>query len=398
MLLIGICSVAAGFYIFFVVHSQVITILQPSFDLYQQSYDRYPETLLCPCSQVSIPYQTFLNVTYVLHQVCFSDFISPAWLDYAALLDPLELPFIAFTDFRASGYAYFQLLAIFCSYAKNHIEDAQHVFTNTHFINSHILTAPSFIQQTKAIVEAYINGTQANFERSIDWIKATVSTNNILTGTNTNFHIAIDANDSVTIDSAWFLQNFEIVGDSIIVSGTCSCENDPVDCLGRNFLFPTASTQLRNENYFPDLPVGCIPLTGFFASTFSWWYNETYFNEIQATYAVFLRTPSSPNITSLQTSISTRFHDETMEHLLRNMFVEAFITNNTGFKQFYSRCAPISCSYTIVQRRDIIILLLLLISICGGLNKSLQILVPSIGKFIFFFIDYWKNRDTQQSE
>ncbi len=77
------------------------------------------------------------------------------------------------------------------------------------------------------------------------------------------------------------------------------------------------------------------------------------------------------------------------------MFMETWIDNNTHFSQFYSECAPISCSYTIVRRRDIIVVLVLFISICGGLNEALQILVPCFGKLIFFFIDWWKNRDTQ---
>jgi hypothetical protein len=78
------------------------------------------------------------------------------------------------------------------------------------------------------------------------------------------------------------------------------------------------------------------------------------------------------------------------------MFLETWISNDTHFDQFYSQCAPTSCSYTTRQRRDLLVVLLLLISICGGLNRILRILVQGFGQLIFFLIDWWQNRNIQQ--
>src|SRR5690349_15445324 len=103
-------------------------------------------------------------------------------------------------------------------------------------------------------------------------------------------------------------------------------------------------------------------------------------------YNLVIHSLPSPNIKSLNTSMSTRFGNILLESLLREMLMKTWIGNDTRFDQFYNKCAPISCSYTIVQRRNIIVVLLL-ISIYSGLTQGRRIFVPLIGKFIFFYID-----------
>ncbi|CAF1355935.1 unnamed protein product [Adineta ricciae] len=394
LLLIIVCSVGVGIYIFFVGQSQVITVPRPTYDVYQQLYDTYSDALKCPCQQVSIPYKTFMNVTFELHQVCSSDLISSNWLDYIASIDPIQLPPTYFTDFRASGTSYFELLAIFCTLTNNHIRDAQGIFTDTQFINDHALAAPLFIQQTATIIQSYIAGILNDFQRSIDWVQVGLSTNQVLVGTNTNFYIFIDVNGVLDLRNGYFVAAFTIDEDRVYAIGFCGCgfEIDDYNCYGWNFIFPNGTHQVRYDYMFPEVRVGCMPLNGFFASTFAWWYNKTYLNRIQETYASILVSQSLAKLDQLDISVTTRFRNETMEDLLRQMFLETSTTNNTDFKQFYEACAPSSCSYTIKQRRDAFVLLLLFISICGGLNRILRIFVPSIGKVILFFIDYRKNR------
>ncbi|CAF0876214.1 unnamed protein product [Adineta steineri] len=74
-----------------------------------------------------------------------------------------------------------------------------------------------------------------------------------------------------------------------------------------------------------------------------------------------------------------------------------FSQTNTHFDQFYNECLPRSCTYTNKQRRGILASLLLLIAICGGLNKMFRILIPLFGKIIFSCIDWWKRRHTRHT-
>ena len=75
LLLLITSSIAAAFYTSLVVQSQLVTVAHPSFATYQQLYKNYADTLKCPCSRQSISYGSFLNVTFILHQICSSDLI-----------------------------------------------------------------------------------------------------------------------------------------------------------------------------------------------------------------------------------------------------------------------------------------------------------------------------------
>ena len=67
-------------------------VAHPSLDTYLQLQGEHDSTLTCPCSQLAMPYGTFLNITYALHQICSSDLVSPEWLDYLALFNPTLVP------------------------------------------------------------------------------------------------------------------------------------------------------------------------------------------------------------------------------------------------------------------------------------------------------------------
>ena len=89
--LLGCCAIA-GFYIFISQQEQLVTVLHPSADEYRSLHKNYGRTLLCPCSQLSVPYAKLLNVTHVLHQMCSSGMFSAEWLDYLIAFNPTRVP------------------------------------------------------------------------------------------------------------------------------------------------------------------------------------------------------------------------------------------------------------------------------------------------------------------
>ena len=372
---------------------------------YQQLYNDHSDTLQCPCSELSIPYGNFLNITFILHQVCSSDIISKVWLDYLASYDPIFLPSWTWTsfsrDFRIGGSSYFQLLSTFCSLAKNNFEDAQNTFINTQFISDHVLDPSLFNQQSQIVIESYVSNTKNDFQRTMDWIMIAFTVNYVLSGTNTNFKISITGNTTVSLQDPTYFPGVTLNDGIISFPGYryCSCATKPTDCFVLDLIYTNGTNLIEFEQNFIELPTGCTPLTGFLSSTFTWWYNETYFENIEASYAAIIDSQLSPSIQPLNTSVSTRFGNDEMEYLVREMFVETWTGNDsTHFHRFYNACAPISCSYTIVRRRDFIVVLFLFISICVGMNKILGIVFPVIGKSIFLFIDWRKNRDNQHGK
>ena len=362
---------------------------------YHQLYNDHPTTLQCPCSQFSVPYQSFLTVSFVLHQVCSSDFVSPVWLSYLASFDPILVPSWTETDasrdFRVAGVFYFQLLATFCSLVRTNIAQAQSVFNNTQFINDRVLASPIFVQQTEAIVLSFTESTRNDFVRAFNWIKFTLMNSQFLTGTNINSHFTVSADDQVKLEGAKYSVIASYDGSFSLV-GECSCVMDFAQCKLPLFVYINGSYWTDFIQWFTDLSIGCLPLKGFLDSSILWWYNATNLKNIQETYSTIIHSQHMPNITSLNASVPTRFENISMSQLLDGMLVESYTNNNSRFDQFYSACAPVTCSYTVARRRDIIVILLLLVSICGGINRGLRILVPLIGTLLFFSVDYWNNR------
>ncbi|CAF1392182.1 unnamed protein product [Adineta steineri] len=382
-------SIAAGVYTYAVQQNQEITILNPSLDTYEQLYKDHPTTLYCPCSEISILNQVFLNVTFELHQVCSSDLVSLEWLYYLISFDPTDLPppkfrFPLTEDFREMGASYFQLLAAFCSLAEMNIADAQHVFINTEFINDRVPSESRFTQQTEAMMTSFIRTTNYDFVQTFNWMKLIFLFSRLYNGLNTNVDITINNNNQVTANFRGYTLVNSISGTTIAGQYSCTCGLRPEFC----HIIPTFyenTTYLDFTDAFINtyllykvLYLGCSPLSGFLMSRTKWWYDITYMKRIQETYSMIIYSRPSPDIKPLNQSISTRFDNPETRELLGEMLFEN-ATKNASFDRFYNACKPSSCSYTVVQRRSYIVVLFLLISICSGLNKGLQLLVPLIG-------------------
>ncbi|CAF0792249.1 unnamed protein product [Adineta ricciae] len=399
ILLVIISSLGAGLYIFLTKQNQLITVSNPSLSTYDQLYNDYSTALQCPCSQISVPYKSFMNVTFVLHQVCFSDLVSSEWISYVRLFDPTSANFMSYQpegtlDFRVMGISYFQLLSTFCSMVQTNIADAQHVFTTTQFINDRVLSRSDFHQKTQSILDSFIKAARDNFVRTIDWIDIAFTAGHFFNGANIIFQMTFDIYDQLNIQFATYFLYSTFSATEGSSSAVCSCAFDYKKCLLIPLLFTNASYfgAFPLTYLFQVITVGCVPLTGFFKSQIGWWYNSTYLKDIQETYSLAIQSQRPPNIKSLNASIPSRFGDVKTEDLLLELFSEAAVSNNSHFDQFYYECAPKSCSYTSVQRRNALASLLLLIAICGGLNAILRIAVLLSGKLLFYCIDWWKER------
>ena len=391
-------SIAAGFYTFLAIRTQLITVQHPSFAIYQQLYNDHADTLHCPCSQQSISYGSFLNVTFDLHQVCFSDLVSSSWLNYLESFDPTLLPSwtarLGIRDFRTTGNSYFQLLATFCSLAKSNIADAQNSFRSIQLVSDRVLTFSLFSQQTNAITESYIKSTQNDFQRILAWIIFTFTSSYFVTGTNTNSDIVVSNNGTVAIQKL----NGAIVGrinhTYVNLRGPCACPVEYYACTAVNLLFTNGTSIFQYERRFSEIPINCMPLSGLLTSKFDWWYSPSHLNDIEDTYSQVILSQPSQNINALDASRSTQYQNQTLQYLLNQMFIEPPIHHEALFSRYYEQCAPTTCSYTVIKRRDFLVFLFLLISICGGLNRILRILVHGFGKLVYFLIDWRQNRES----
>ena len=390
------CCAISGFYIFIVQQEELITVLQPTAEEYQSLYKDYSGTLLCPCSQLSVPYGKLLNVSYDLHQMCSSDMVSAEWLDYLISFNPTQVPpFTEITcarDFRTFGASYFQFLNTFCSLARDTIESGQTTSRSKQLINSNVPPPGIFSQQVNATIEASVTTAKNRFTRMLTWIYINNLVNQILTGTQVNFDVAVAGNQVSFSNAA--VSRIGVIDHERgpAIGGLCPCAGLDNSCQLGLLLYKNASLLKEYARYFKEIPIGCIPYHGFSRSSIAWWYDKDYIEDIRETYTYLIQSQPAPAIRPLNQSISTKFYDKTVRNLLDEMFVESTTHEPASFDSLYSECAPKSCSYKIVRRREIFVALVLLISVCGGLSRGLRLLIPLLSKCTFFCLEKWRNR------
>ncbi|CAF3472793.1 unnamed protein product [Rotaria sp. Silwood1] len=395
ILILVSCSITVGLYIFLSDQDQLVTVEYPSLVKYESLYEQHSSTLLCLCSQISVPYDRFLNVTFVLHQICTSSLVSSMWLDYLVLVNINRIPIWTETDysrdFRTYGASYFKFLATYCHLAQINIEDAKHMFLSTQFINNYLPSQLFFLQQVQHISESFIAKTRHEFSRTLNWTQTATMISQFLTGANTNFRITVNNDGRVIINDVTFRIVTQITHNSLSSTGRCSCGFDGRVCFLIPIIYTNGSGVSEFLQVFYELKIGCIPMFGLFWSETDWWYNITYIENIRMTYSMIMDSQLLFNIESLNRSVPTRFEHVRLNILLQEMFVETVINNNTRFDLFYEQCSPIACTYQVVRRREIIIAILLIINIYGGLSRGLRLIIPLIGNLIFFFIRKCQN-------
>ncbi|CAF3702089.1 unnamed protein product, partial [Adineta steineri] len=91
--------------------TMTVNIATPTLTKYEQLYSKYPQTLICPCKNISTNYEKFLSIEYTFHQVCTSFFITDDWISYIAIG---TTGYLVTGDFRVTGPYQFETLRAFC--------------------------------------------------------------------------------------------------------------------------------------------------------------------------------------------------------------------------------------------------------------------------------------------
>jgi hypothetical protein len=119
-----------------------VIISNPSQTRYNTLLTTNPNTLNCPCRQVSIEFQNFMIINITMHPICSSDFANINRWDYLSYDKQWYL--YEYADIRVRGAAYFALLSTLCTLSQltiNTIIDqfVQTVLNGNAFISSHYL-------------------------------------------------------------------------------------------------------------------------------------------------------------------------------------------------------------------------------------------------------------------
>jgi hypothetical protein len=138
----------------------------------------------------------------------------------------------------------------------------------------------------------------------------------------------------------------------------------------------------------PGIYVGCYIIESLLQSDLRCFYNQTCLSKLE-TYRI---TGKIENVTSLNSSLSSRFFENsTIEELVNQLMVEEW-NPSVIYENYYNECQPSQCTYTHQTKNDAIYIVTTLVGLIGGLTTALKLLVPRMVKFITFFIRKWRMR------
>jgi hypothetical protein len=175
------------------VQSKQIQIQNPSLTTYIDLYNKYG-SVRCPCTEISISYEKFIELIPEFHQVCSSDLISEEWIDF--LYDKETTTIRYPPDFRATAFNQFQVLQQLCQLSIEAINDGVVTLYKSDLITGELLNENLFIAQVEADILASQIITRSDFTRSLTFMRLFITGNELLTAVQSAYTLIIIGNTS----------------------------------------------------------------------------------------------------------------------------------------------------------------------------------------------------------
>ena len=338
----------------------IVTIESPTIEQLNDLSLRYPRILSCPCSKISSDYAAFITISYSLHPVCNSDFITDQWFDYTIDLNQSTYQL----DFRVQGTLYFQAIRSLCELAKDNIESNLAQFLSNTYISTSAISQRLFESHINSTIQQFISSMINTFTWSLQVIRSTTHYNALISASFTNFYPV------VTI-----LPGF--CKFQTIMFDNCVCAYSP-SCFTQAVINPNES--LFSDTWdVPGFYRGCFILESVLASRLTCLFNRTCLQELDLHW----QSRHTMNVTPLQSSILSQFTPiTTMETIMNSLMVDQWKWS-VKHETYFRICQPSECTYTIFNRRNLILIVTTLIGLFGGLVTSLKLIIPSVVRFIF---------------
>jgi hypothetical protein len=359
ILLLALAVIILVVYTAITVQTQSFTVKNLSQSKFEDlvSNPRYSPTLDCPCQNISIPYKSFIQISFQYHQLCSSDFVvqNSLWINLvyyrSKLLD------YSYDDYRHFVVPHFRLLFHLCTLANDTLTDALSTFRSNTLINKRAQSRQAVVAQMEASVNQFRSSVPQTFMRKLDFIRQMAQGNGLVSSISSNWYpIPLEGKPFMAMTPRSY-------GDN-----NCSC--------GTNSM--CSSPAAIDGCIVPGFRVGCYPLESLLQSTLECLYDMTCINKLKKTNQF-----SNMTIRLLNSTLSPP--NVTVQSLIDALMVDRWETSIT-YEYYYAACAPLSCTYVIREQANPIYMITTIIGFCGGLTVALDVIVPVLMKIARYLI------------
>ncbi|UJR19439.1 hypothetical protein I4U23_022569 [Adineta vaga] len=369
--------------------NQVIIVRNPSEFEFRTLQENYPNTLTCPCQQMTIPYGSFIKIIPEHHPICSSIFMSEMWIN---LLFNYNISYYYPLDFRSSSSGQFQILSSLCSLVKQFLNDQIQEFLSNNFLTTIVLSPQSFDAQSQSQSLFIRTSTTSAFLQVLHLIRDTTHIDLFQTALQTSKHRRIgfwgQYADQNYLPTTFSDQNGTIC--SCDIRSTCSSSISGFFDLFAYEHDGTYTSSISLISKVPGFFVGCYALESILQSSL-----ECLF-DLQCLQLILDYFPHSntSNITYLHRNQTKYPIDTRVSTLVENLFLEKWITNSS-FTNYYNICAPLLCTYSYVRYGNILYIITQILGFYGGLVIVLRLCIPRLVIW-FYKLIYNRSRDAIQ--
>ncbi|CAF3979496.1 unnamed protein product [Adineta steineri] len=385
--------------------SQIVTIIEknPSLTKYNQLQILYPDTLTCPCANTTMPYETFVSLSPIFHQVCSSDLISESWISLLSNSPDMDVLGGAWISKAAQ---YFGLLSSICQLANLTATNTTHDFFARTFVTSYVLIETDFNIQVNTTVKQLTESTVISFNLFNIMTRLFIQADQpIIVSPYLNSQVVLTYVNTMAgtnnPQALHFKFRFSTITKNLSVSNSpiCQCVVDP-NCQGPIYFattgtvgelpLPVLHPAYRYSSYVaPGLIDACYSIDFLFLSTLQCFYTDSdcmnqLFYYINTTYLASVINPNVYAHPLIYNQTSTRFAPNTsVSSIVEEMMIEQWNTS-LSFSNYYKACAPTYCTYTQIKHAETFSeLLVTLISTVGGLVMALRLITFQLVKIVF---------------
>ena len=344
--------------------ARLMVVRSPSYINYVDLYNKYSQSLSCPCSNINIRHEQFLQIEVRFHQVCESNFVSDHYFTY---LDPMTT-YEHFGDKRR-GKSHLQMIASWCRLAKSSVVDDRTAFYAQQLSTYEVLPPELFDKQIQSLISLFSKSTKSLFVRSLAAIRQMIQGNVLTSGYTTNmlfYALGALPNTRLTTGFAFYPES-----QACICVFVNNCTEPMIDSY-------VSGNQSMTFHILPGLLRGCFVDEATLQSTLECYYNQTCLDASHSYFGLNL----SNNFTVLDATRSSRFNrTSVIRDILNEMMIEDW-KYISSYESFYNTCQALSCSYSYTGKNDLLVIISTIIGLIGGLTTILMVIVPQSTKFV----------------
>jgi hypothetical protein len=177
--------------LFTTISQQTTTMINqhPSYNAYKQFHMKYSDKLICPCTEITANYSSFINITPIYHPVCSSEFIEAIWFDQLQLIKGEGA--LNMLDWRILSNGYFQALAALCKFAYDTVNNGIEEFGIRTIVSTQVLSEILLHNEMNEALEKFIQSMQTEFKRVNNILQLLFQVNQYFTGTSHNGYLKV---------------------------------------------------------------------------------------------------------------------------------------------------------------------------------------------------------------